>query len=118
MFNIASRLSLREMHSGFRDVSGVRVAIQIRIENNPEEAKQLLLDASKKGVTRVKVLLDNGADKDVKDKDGATLLHWAAVEGHTEIVELLLDAGGHDVKATKYRMTPLFLRQWKATLPL
>ena len=58
MFNIASRLSLREMLTpGFRDVFGVPVAIRIRIENNPEEAKQLLLDASK-GVTRiVKVLL-------------------------------------------------------------
>ena len=101
MMAIASGLSLRQMLiPGFRDVEGVSYAIQTRIKNNPEEAKQLVFDASKKGLTRiVKVLLDNGADTDVKDEEGYAPLHWAAQEGHTDIVMMLLDAGADmDVK--------------------
>ncbi|EPS39981.1 hypothetical protein H072_6288 [Dactylellina haptotyla CBS 200.50] len=40
----------------------------------------------------VKLLLDAGADVNVKDKDGKTALFEAARRGHDEIVKLLLDA--------------------------
>jgi ankyrin repeat protein len=39
------------------------------------------------------LLLDAGADVNVKDKEGRTGLMRAQEEGHTEIVELLKKAG-------------------------
>ena len=54
-----------------------------------------------------KLLLDNKADANVKDNDGATALHLA-VYGHKDVVELLL-ANKADVNATdKLGHTPLF----------
>ena len=42
----------------------------------------------------MKVLLEAGADPNLKDKYGKTALIWAsAAEGHTEVVKVLLEAG-------------------------
>ncbi len=38
-----------------------------------------------------KLLLDRGADPDVRDDDGRTPLMQAASNGHAEVAELLLD---------------------------
>src|SRR2546428_351332 len=50
----------------------------------------LIAAAATGDVIRLKALLAQGADANVKDKDGATPLHWAAATGHKEIVEVLL----------------------------
>ena len=52
-----------------------------------------LMMASANGHTEVvKLLLDNGADVNVKNTDdGVTALFMASANGHTEIVKLLLD---------------------------
>ena len=55
-----------------------------------------LLEAAKDGDTKaVEELLTSaaGADVNATDKDGYTPLHWAALRGHTEIVQALLEAG-------------------------
>jgi len=41
----------------------------------------------------VKILLELGANVNVKDKEGRTALAYATVRGHTEIVQLLKQAG-------------------------
>ena len=41
----------------------------------------------------VKLILDNGADVDLRGIDGATALIVASTFGHTDIVKLLLDNG-------------------------
>jgi ankyrin repeat protein len=41
----------------------------------------------------VKVLLDSGEKKQVKDNDGKTVLHIAARYGHENVVKVLLDSG-------------------------
>ncbi len=50
------------------------------------------------GTKTVQVLLEAGADVDVKDEDGWTALMWAADRGYTNIVEALIKAGA-DVNA-------------------
>ena len=41
-----------------------------------------------------KLLLESGADIDVKDKNQRTALDWALSSGHTEIIRMLRQAGG------------------------
>ena len=91
---------------GFRDVVGVRSALFERVKTG--EYDKLLLSAAKRGLTSiVKILLDAGADKDVKNKDRETPLHYAAIFGRTDIVKLLLDAGADKYVKTKNGWIPL-----------
>lgn len=46
-------------------------------------------------VDMVQLLIDNGADINIKNKDGYTALIWASSEGHLDVVRLLLDAGAN-----------------------
>jgi ankyrin repeat protein len=53
-----------------------------------------VIAASVKGQSKViKDLLASGADVNHANHAGTTALHWAALEGHTGIVRVLLDAG-------------------------
>ena len=54
-----------------------------------------------------RLLIDNGADLDIRNHDRNTPLHWAAVEGQKELVVILI-AHGADVNARgKGGWTPL-----------
>jgi ankyrin repeat protein len=46
----------------------------------------------------VKALIARGAKVDAKERRGQTALMWAAAEGHTEVVELLINSGA-DIRA-------------------
>ncbi|MDE0092005.1 MAG: ankyrin repeat domain-containing protein [Oligoflexia bacterium] len=82
-----------------------------QLENNPNEMTQDLgenpntsaetsvktqlnkdlIEAGKKGdIAAVKSLLAKGADVNAKDKDKSTVLMWASLIGHTEIVRWLI----------------------------
>src|SRR5688500_3266889 len=57
-------------------------------------------DAAKaKDAAAVKALLKNGADVNAAQGDGMTALHWAATNGDTGLVQMLLSAGAN-VRAT------------------
>ena len=47
----------------------------------------------------IKVLLDNGADINVKNNEGKTVLHLASSSGRHEVVKVLLDNKGADIDA-------------------
>ena len=74
---IAQMMPLRRVLTPqFRDVLGVKAAIQSRIHT--PEAIELLFTAIRDGQTGiVKALLDAGADKDGKNSYGDTPLHIA-----------------------------------------
>lgn len=59
-------------------------------------------------VNKVKGLLKNGCDVNVRDKYGWTPLHDATIQGHCEIIKILIDAGA-DINAQDYEdlYTPL-----------
>ena len=70
------------------------------IDSNSYE-KTPLIYASMNGYTEiVNILVDNGADLEVKDTRGFTPLMRATVDGHTEIVDILTNKGADvNVKA-------------------
>lgn len=60
--------------------------------------------ASKMGfINIVNLLMDNGADQALKNKDGVTAAMWAMTESQVDVVELLLDraqrSGGKELAA-------------------
>jgi ankyrin repeat protein len=73
------------------------------------ESPKDIWEAAKQGNTKaVKQHLDAGTDVDAKDDQyGGTPLHYAAMEGHMEIVELLITKGADVNAATKNGHTAL-----------
>ena len=53
-----------------------------------------LIDAARYGdLETVKLLIENGADIDAKDKDGYTVLMYASNNGNLEIIKYLVENG-------------------------
>ncbi|HBL98999.1 TPA: hypothetical protein DDZ86_05150 [Candidatus Dependentiae bacterium] len=57
----------------------------------------------------VKLLLENGANPNIPNKDKETPLYWACAKGYLEIVKLLLEKGANPNIANKDKETPLYL---------
>jgi len=75
-------------------------ASELLLEKDTGGINAALMYAASAGHTNaVKLLLDKGADINVKDKYGDTLLMQAVSAGHTDVVKLLLDKGAGDINA-------------------
>ena len=57
----------------------------------------------------VNALLDQGADVNAPEADGATALHWAAQSDDVEMLGLLVDAGADVSAKNRFNVTPLEL---------
>jgi hypothetical protein len=55
----------------------------------------------------VRLLLEHGADPNIKNENGRTPLHWAAREDHVEVARLLLEHGADPNIQDKDGLTPL-----------
>lgn len=73
------------------------------------DAIPLVLAAMNDHIEVVRLLLDAGADANVRESNNLTALHFAAVEGHVDVVKALLAAGANpEAKPTDDGWTPLF----------
>jgi ankyrin repeat protein len=61
------------------------------------------------GLAAVQLLVDKGANVNLKNKDGDTALHLAAEQGKTEVVLLLLNSGAEVDPSNTDEYTPLQL---------
>jgi len=69
-----------------------------------------LADAAREGnVAAIDTLLQQGADVNAPQGDGATALHWAAYQDNLELVDRLIAAGANVNAANDLRITPLAL---------
>jgi len=79
-------------------------------ETQPPAISNELLAAVRKGDEEaVKRQLADGADIAGRDKDGATVLHHAALKGRHEIIKILLKAGGDVNAKMRNNNTPLHM---------
>ncbi|MBM41658.1 MAG: hypothetical protein CL483_07015 [Acidobacteria bacterium] len=69
-----------------------------------------LVEAASRGdAGAVRALLDEGADPDERQGDGATALHWAVHRGDVSMVETLLATGATVDAVNELEVTPLLL---------
>src|SRR5262245_19924707 len=67
-------------------------------------------DAAMKGdKAAVRTLIQQKADVNAAQPDGATALHWAAYRGDKELAEILIKAGAKAEVANREGSTPLWL---------
>jgi ankyrin repeat protein len=83
-----------------RDVNRVRASLDqganVNAKDKYNSGYTALMSAAMNGLTDVaKVLLDKGADVNIKDNYGGTALEYAALYGYADIVKLLLEKGAN-----------------------
>ena len=62
---------------------------EVNVQGTLEGFTALMTAAAEGQIEVVRHLLDHGADRGLKDKDGDTALSFARQKGHTEVVDLL-----------------------------
>ena len=65
------------------------------------------------GAADVRACLRAGADPDARTENGNTPLHFAADEGHADVIETLREAGADPDARDKNGFTPLHAAAWK-----
>ena len=70
-------------------------------------AESIVVAVELGNIEAVKQHLNDGTEVNAKGGTGRTPLHWAAIEGHKEIAELLIAAGADLNAKDKYGNTPL-----------
>ncbi len=72
-------------------------------------APQLIEAVKARDHRSVRALLDQGADVNAREGDGATALHWAVERDDAEVADALLRAGADVTAANDYGVTPASL---------
>ena len=60
------------------------------------------------GQIRNRIMMEAGADVDLQDEDGETILHWAAGNAHNDVLTRLIVMGADVNHQNRAGQTPLF----------
>ncbi len=99
---------------------GLLAFVLLGAAGSPAESADLQLKEAVRSADHaaVRALIDDGADVNAPEADGATVLHWAVRWDDPESVDLLLDAGADAGAANAYGVTPLALACINRSTPL
>src|SRR5262245_16762071 len=76
-------------------------------------------DAAMKGdKVAIRTLIQQKADVNASQPDGATALHWAAYRGDKELADMLIKAGANAKAANREGATPLWLASINGDAPM
>lgn len=91
---------------GIRSVTLALILVSANVALAQSEVADAAMQRDNTGVSR---LIQDGADVNSSQADGATALHWAAYHGDEELAELLLEAGANPTAANRNGSTPMWL---------
>ena len=99
------------MRPATRIVWGLLVALALGAAPMAQGSRSPVADAAQGGDREtVRALLKEGADVNAAQGDGTTALHWAAMKGDAEMVQMLVTAGGSLRATTRLgSYNPLYL---------
>lgn len=105
--------------AGGRTIGLLAVVLLASASLPAESADLQLKEAIRNGDhIAVRALIEDGADVNAPEADGATLLHWAVRWDDSESADLLLRAGADPDAANAYGVTPLSLACINRSAPL
>lgn len=81
--------------------------------------EELFIAVKHGNLDMVKELLDNGANPNVRGKNGEAPLHWASIKGHLLIVRELLNKGADvNIQDDSRKATPLHAAAFGGYVPV
>jgi ankyrin repeat protein len=86
----AAKYEAAEVAKALLDHEAIVDSIDVRTESTP-----LIIAGREGSIKTAKVLLENGAEVNRKDKDGRTAVMLASIEGHKSTIELLVEHGAN-----------------------
>ena len=94
-----------------RRIAGTTVALALILASaNSAVAQSAVANAAmQRNDAELRRLLEDGADVNSSQADGAAALHWAAYHGDADLAELLLEAGADASAANRNGSTPMWL---------
>jgi hypothetical protein len=91
--------------------------INVNVKDDEYGATPLHYAAANGHVKIVRLLLQNGAEVNAKDRRDRTPLHYAAIHGHIDILHLLVEIGADLEAQTNNGSRALHIAAWEGHLP-
>src|SRR5262245_58153927 len=100
-------------------ITGTCIVILILSATTFAAARSEVAEAAMKGdKAAVRTLIQQKADVNTPQPDGATALHWAAYRGDKELADMLIKAGANARAANREGATPLWLASINGDAPM
>lgn len=81
--------------------------MQVSVRAHSEAEMRDDLERTEQFSNCIQQLVEQGADLNVYDSDGRTLMHWAVIENNTVMGRLLVDLGAHPFVRDNKGKTPI-----------
>ena len=109
MKNPAAKIGKHQLLQRRSNVKNVAAMAKIFLKNKKNIDAQIKAIPSAERCNMIKMLIENGANVNSKDKNGLTPLHIAVKDNEIDLAKILLDYGANIETKSKYAHTPLIL---------